>query len=94
MIELYSFYQYSVYEKAPEENRYTIKSARLYDLNDSWDIELVAQDAADDFYFEHDGWEVKSWPIIFHIWAPDDRYLGEFSVDMEMLPHFTACKVK
>lgn len=56
------------------------------------DPEWIAEDAAEDFHSNHDGWE-SSWPVTIEI-SYEGKILGRFSVDMEARPHFTASVAK
>ena len=53
------------------------------------DVEEIAQEAADDFFSNHDGWE-HSWPSDFYIYGEDGLLLGACKVEMEMTPYFSA----
>lgn len=53
------------------------------------DLGYVAEQAADDFHSEHDGFEC-SWPREFKILGPDDAVLGTFEVDRDVEPVFSA----
>lgn len=48
----------------------------------------LAEEAAEDFYNEHDGWE-WSWPATVTVFSGNDT-LGRFIVHMEMKPSFSA----
>lgn len=67
-----------------------------YDLSSSWgddDLKYVAEEAAEDYFHEHDGWECN-WPLEFLILDITGKELGLFEVDMEAKPDFHAAKVK
>lgn len=49
---------------------------------------LMAEDAAEDFHSNHDGWET-SWPLTFVI-KQDGQVLGTFEVDRDTVPEFNA----
>lgn len=51
--------------------------------------EWTAEDAAEDYHSNHDGWEYK-WPLTFRIRDENGRDLGEWEVSMEMVPSFSA----
>jgi len=51
--------------------------------------EYIAEDAAEDYFENHDGWE-SSWPQSFQIWTEDDEDYGVFEVEMEHEPVFSA----
>jgi hypothetical protein len=48
----------------------------------------VAEEAAKDFFYNHDGWEMK-WPIDFTLYDGEEL-LGKYEVDMEQVPQFCA----
>lgn len=48
----------------------------------------LAEEAAEDLYNEHDGWE-WSWPATVTVFS-DGHCLGRFIVHMEMTPRFSA----
>lgn len=65
-----------------------------YELKTSWDIDedpdYIAQDAADDYYSSHDGWE-SDWPLTIALHEHEDGpEKTRMIVDMEALPNFTA----
>lgn len=47
----------------------------------------VFEDAVEDFYHNHDGWECK-WPMRFDAYH-EGKWLGAKEVHMEMEPRFT-----
>lgn len=53
------------------------------------DIEIIAQDAAENFWNDHDGWEMV-WPRKFFIFGRDGTLFGTCNVVMESVPEFTA----
>jgi hypothetical protein len=72
-------YEYTVDK---DEARYEFKSKFVPESY--W----VFEDAAEDFYHEHDGWEC-GWPMRFDVYN-EGRWLGARDVHMEMEPNFTA----
>jgi hypothetical protein len=67
-----------------------------FDLETIWDKENlpgVAEDAADDFHSNHDGWE-NSWPCEFYIFDVDGNLLGVYVVERESSPIFIASEKK
>lgn len=50
-----------------------------------WSAEELAQDAAEDFHSNHDGWECK-WPLEFCVLLDGKWY--SFTVDREAVPSF------
>lgn len=73
-------YEYTVFGEA---NRHVFASAYVPDS--TW---WLAEDAAEDFYNNRDGWECK-WPIRFDIYN-GEKWLGAHEVHLEMKPSFTA----
>ena len=61
------------------------------DFNEPWKT-LIAEDCADDFHSNHDGWE-SNWPITITVVAPDGDS-ATFKVDREAVPSFYAVEVK
>ena len=62
--------------------RYHIRTSRKYGEN----YEGFAQDAAQDYYDCHDGWEA-SWPLEIKVYS-DGEFVGTFDAEMEMQPTF------
>lgn len=65
----------------------------VYAMNASWDEidRLVAQECADDYHHNHDGWECQSWPYTFALRESEDGpIVARFTVDREAVPSFTA----
>jgi hypothetical protein len=52
---------------------------------DDW----MAEDCADDYHSNHDGWESR-WPITFRIWMESGEVLGDYHVEREYEPVFRA----
>jgi hypothetical protein len=61
---------------------------------DEYDLEDKAQDAANDWHYNHDGWEYSSWSIEIDLYDENEKILGKFSVDRDVEPVFSARKVK
>jgi len=57
------------------------------------DADYVAQDCAENYHNQHDGWE-SSWPVEMTIWREDGTLLGRFSVELEHEPSFSAREVR
>jgi hypothetical protein len=69
-----------------QDNEYEV--ATPYD-----DPLLVAEAAADDYFDEHDGWESR-WPLVFRLFTEDGEEVGDFLVELEARPHFSAGRVE
>lgn len=70
--------------------QYTVaKDSERYDFDSKFVPESywLFEDAADDFYNNHDGWEC-SWPMRFDLYDAD-KWLGAREVHMDMAPQFT-----
>ncbi len=62
-------------------------------FSSNWDISVnpdyVAEDAAQDLFESHDGWEA-TWPLVFVLFSVTGYKLGRFSVELEHQPAFSA----
>lgn len=76
-------YEYAVH---PHDERYEFSSVFTTDA-----VYWLAEDAAEDFFNEHDGWD-SSWPLTFRIFS-DGFDLGFWSVDVERVPQFSATRL-
>lgn len=56
---------------------------------DKEDDLFLAEDAAEDYHSNHDGWE-SSWPITFSLYGIDGEKIGDFAVERETVPSFVA----
>ena len=69
----------------------------VYEMNaagDSFD-KYVAEECAQDYHDNHDGWELQSWPYTFSLRETEDGPVGaRFAVDREAVPSFTALALK
>lgn len=64
------------------------------DLSDGRDRRRAAVRCADDFHYNHDGWE-SSWPIELEILGgPAGSVLGRFEIEREVVPEFTASEIE
>ncbi len=73
-----------------EDNKRKIDVDRT---NHYW-FEDLAEQMADDYCNNHDGWELKNWPYVFYIWDENEKYMGAVEVDMEYLPSYRGMIVK
>lgn len=53
-------------------------------------LEYLAEEAAEDFFYNHDGWECKDWPRNFYFWDSNEDYIGMVSIEQEARPVFLA----
>lgn len=70
-----------------EDSRYNFTSTW-----DAEDAEYLAEDAAENFHDLHDGWE-SEWPIVFRIFDANGNSIGDFEVEREHRPVFSAVSV-
>jgi hypothetical protein len=65
-----------------------------YELKTHWSGNslFAAEEAAEHFHDNHDGWE-STWPLVFVLLDDDLNELGRFSVDREAVPHFIAMRI-
>lgn len=82
--------QYTVVDTGVEfpEDAYSLGILSVPNNPDQWDIEIIAREAADDYWSNHDGWE-STWPLEFEIFI-DGKSAGKCLVSMEMEPVFSA----
>lgn len=60
-------------------------------LDDRWD-RYTAQDLAQDYHNEHDGWE-SSWPLTFVLLDDDGTKKARYSIEREVEPVFYAAAI-
>ena len=60
---------------------------------DKEDGERLAEAAAENYHYRHDGWD-PSWPLILVIRDENGSEIGTYEVDRESVPQFTAREVK
>lgn len=90
-----TLYYYSV---GDSEYRYTNDSMTDVDFDDAWDVELLAEQCAEDYHSNHDGWEDKKWNsglsnVRIWLWKDNNTKIG-FDVHLEYVPSFSAKRVK
>lgn len=76
-------YRYSTNEASFED---------AYKHESDWseeNLEYVAEDCAEDYHYNHDGWEDR-WPLDFELWNHEGKFLGKFEVNREAVPEFNA----
>lgn len=79
-------YEYRCFEDADDE-WYQLTSS-VGPLASDTGLRILAQQAARDYFHEHDGWESK-WPRNFEL-RFDGKSLGCFNVELEAVPEFIA----
>ncbi|MGM0935919.1 MAG: hypothetical protein ACQEWL_04785 [Pseudomonadota bacterium] len=79
-----------LYRTINKKHRYELSDDHNFNIDDD-DFEFLAETCAEDFYDNHDGWEVE-WPCLFMIWI-DDTYLGMFEAELDHTPVFTTKNV-
>lgn len=80
----------------PAKNHFTYEvDGQRYDLFSVFASSAphwIAEEAGEDFYSNHDGWEC-SWPMEFTIFEHDVS-IGRFNVSVEFEPRFDAEQLK
>jgi len=84
-----SVIQYAVNGESIKNANYLDPQAVDEDADD-WEYEQIAQDAAEDYWDNHDGWE-SHWPLNIELFI-DAKSVGVFEVEMETVPTFSANK--
>ena len=92
--------EYSIPHRGVENEPYPDKVPGFFNMSiesvPDYKLSEFAEHAAEDYFWNHDGWEDKSWPIALIIHLIDDKGNKsdyKFSVEMESYPLFTAGKV-
>ena len=75
-----------------DQETYPDDAVELHRENYAATPRKVAEEAATDYFNNHDGWERSDWPLKFEIYF-DGENQGIFEVDQEAIPVFTARKV-
>ncbi len=71
------------------DDSFEITTGRIvYGVVIDYELEEIAQEAAEDYFHQHDGWE-SVWPIDFYIYE-NDKLIGVCNVEKESQPLFTA----
>lgn len=75
-------------------HRYQVTLLADYDLrDDSWN-DTIAEQCAEDWHGNHDGWEAN-WPRVFTLYATKNGpSFGKFEIDRETVPQFNAVQLK
>lgn len=64
---------------------------------DKWEVDWLVGEMAEDYYDNHDGWEIaNSWSggyLKFVVWNDQKELIGKFEVLLEFQPTFTAHKL-
>lgn len=77
-------------EGAFPEDAYFLDPRHIDELTSEWELECLSQDAALDYFDNHDGWE-SEWPLDIELFI-DGESVGVFAVEMEHVPRFSARK--
>jgi hypothetical protein len=56
-------------------------------------LESLAQEAAEDFHRNHDGWDHHNWPVEIDLYD-GDKHIGRFSIDRDVAPVFSVREIK
>lgn len=71
------------------EDAYEIPVSDIYNNDHSpSSIRTIVEQAAEDYYFEHDGWEF-TWPVTIRLWDEQKYLIGDYEVEMEAEPTFS-----
>ena len=70
------------YSVSDDDCRWELTVKGAWDMNDEFDAESVAEECAEDFHSNHDGWEYR-WPLTIKLWADEDRTPALAIVDVE-----------
>lgn len=68
----------------------------FYNIESNWNEnqgEYLAEDCAEDYHSNHDGWEAY-WPLTITLAREDETIIGTFSVEREHKPEFFATCIK
>lgn len=96
-------YRYSVdvYDTGgipPYEKAFVYSSPRKkYNVEQDWSLEALAEACAEDFLYDHDGWDHPAWnnnqgSLLFYIWTSEHTFV-KFDIWLEYLPSFIAQRV-
>ncbi|CAH3713301.1 hypothetical protein CPT31_13190 [Enterobacter hormaechei] len=72
------------------EGAYFLDPRHIDEFTCQWEFESLSQDAALDYFDNHDGWE-SDWPLDIELFI-DGESVGVFAVEMETVPRFSARK--
>lgn len=78
----------------PVEYSPDIAFEHAIEFKSQWDLESsewLAEDCANDYHSNHDGWE-SQWPLTLRIWDEKGVVLGDWTVDRDYDPVFNAWK--
>ena len=80
------------YRAGDEQDEWFRFMANEFDTNDA-----VIERCAEEYFWDHDGWDTKSWvnvPIRFALRKEKDGpIVGQYDVELEHVPSFTANEV-
>jgi hypothetical protein len=84
-----TYFWYTVNDPGDADERYRVKyNFSLSGL--AGDLLFAAEEAAEDYYSAHDGWE-SSWPLTFVFYDSEDGpEIGRCEVECESVPSFHA----
>lgn len=78
-----------------DEHLFEVEHRKVDDIDD-WEWESLAEECAEDYLHNHDGWEHTSWhmdPMEFWIYDENKKFIGKFDVQLEYNPSFYARRV-
>lgn len=74
----------------PFDDYFSIEVDGRY-IDGAWS-DMIAAQTAEHYYDNHDGWERSDWSdgVPFTLWRENGDKIGDFDVQMEMTPSFSA----
>ncbi len=77
------------------EDAWLFNNGKSYDLTSEWQREWLAEEIADDYWSNHDGWE--GWQageeVTVKLWIDKDNF-KLYTIYMEVVPSFSAYEKK
>lgn len=85
------YYRYQINDEMFTQDAYKVGSD--WNAYSTEQLAMVAEDAAKDFYYRHDGWEAE-WPCEISVFDLSGNLLGTFIVEQECVPQYNAREKK
>ena len=86
-------YKYQINSEVFDDGAFELESPWSNEHAEDAAAELIAEDAAEDYYGNHEGYE-ESWPCVISVFTESGRLLGTFTVEIELSPVFSATRKK
>jgi hypothetical protein len=92
-------YRYTVDENNDGyDDAFVIRKRLATAFDAEWDLQSLATDCAEDYFYNHDGWDYRSWTngnthIDLTIWE-DENTEHTFEINVEYEPRFLVRKSK